>query len=410
MFFGLCNSPAIFQALMNHIFGDLMAEGWLIVYMDDILIHSNNQELHIQQMRKVLEHLWEHKLFLKLEKCFFNKVEVEYLGMIIRKGHVGMDPVKLAAIQEWKPPSSVKGVQSFIGFCNFYWEFIPDFSMIAWPLHDLTKKGAKWDWTTEYNTASKKLQAAFTKEPVLTLSDTTKPFTIMTDASLTATRAVLTQTNFNGDLHPCAFLFKILSAVEHNYNIIDRELFAVIHALTKWKHYLQGTGHPVTVVTEHKNLSYFKQPHKLSRWQVWWMLFLQDFDLTFQVTPGSQMGSSDTLSRKDKVDTSNDNQDVVLLLPTLFIKAIDIALTDKIAHSSPSDPLVSVALHTLDDGKSLLARASKCDWHYDDGKLYFKNQLYIPESAQQDLVSAIHASKTCGHGGIFCTLNLLQQD
>ena len=105
---------------MNHIFGDLIAEGWLIVYMDDILIHSNNQGLHTKQTRKILECLWEHKLFLKLEKCVFDKAEVEYLGMIIRKGHVRMDPVKLAAIQEWKPPSSVKGVWLFIGFCNFY--------------------------------------------------------------------------------------------------------------------------------------------------------------------------------------------------------------------------------------------------------------------------------------------------
>ena len=110
MFFGLCNSLATFQALMNHIFGDLIAEGWLIVYMDDILIHSNNQELHTGWTRKVLEHLQKHKLFLKLEKCFFNKVEVEYLGMIVREGHVKMDPVKLTIIQEWKPPSFLKGV------------------------------------------------------------------------------------------------------------------------------------------------------------------------------------------------------------------------------------------------------------------------------------------------------------
>ena len=167
-------------------------------------------------------------------------------------------------------------------------------------------------------------------------------------------------------------------------------------------------GHLVTVVTDHKNLSYFKQPHKLSHQQVQWMLFLQDFDLVFWVTPGSQMGPGNALSHKDKVDTSNDNQDVVLLPPTLFIKAINIALTNKIAHSSSSDPLVSVALHALDDGKSLLARASKHDWHYDNGKLYFKNQLYITESAQRDLVSATHASKTCGYSGIFCILNLLQ--
>ena len=118
---------------MNHIFGELIAEGWLIVYMDDILIHSNNQELHTKWTRKVLEHLWKHKLLLKLEKCFFDKVEVEYLGMIVKEGHVRMGPVKLAAIQEWKPPSSVKGVQLFIGFCNFYQKFIPDFSTITRP-------------------------------------------------------------------------------------------------------------------------------------------------------------------------------------------------------------------------------------------------------------------------------------
>ena len=150
---------------MNHIFGNLIAEGWLIVYMDDILIHSNNQKLHTEWTKKVLECLQEHKLFLKLEKCFFDKAEVEYLGMIVREGHVGMDPVKLTAIQEWKLPSSVKGVWSFIRFCNFYWKFIPDFFTIAWPLHDLTKKGVKWDWTTACNTAFKTLQATFIQEP-----------------------------------------------------------------------------------------------------------------------------------------------------------------------------------------------------------------------------------------------------
>ena len=90
---------------------------------------------------------------------------------------------------------------------------------------------------------------------------------VMTDASLIATGVVLMQTDFNGDLHPCTFLIKTLSAAEHSYDIFDCELLAVIHALIEWKHYLQGTGHPVTVVTDHKNLSYFKQLHKLSQWQ-----------------------------------------------------------------------------------------------------------------------------------------------
>ena len=122
------------------------------------------------------------------------------------------------------------------------------------------------------------------------------------------------------------------------------------------------------------------------------------------------MGPANAISHKDEVDTSNHNQDVVLLPPTLFIKAIDITLANKIALSSPSDPLVFAALHALDNGKSLLARASKHDWHYDDRKLYFKNQLYTPKTAQQDLVLSIHTSEACGHGRIFCILNLLQWD
>ena len=122
------------------------------------------------------------------------------------------------------------------------------------------------------------------------------------------------------------------------------------------------------------------------------------------------MGPADTLSHKDEVDTSNDNQDAILLPPTLFIKAIDIAFTNKITLSSPSNLLISTAFHVLDDGKALLARASKHNWHYDNGKLYFKNRLYIPETAWQDLISFIHTSETCGHSGIFHTLNLLQWD
>ena len=99
---------------------------------------------------------------------------------------------------------------------------------------------------------------------VLAFPNLTKPFTIITDTSFMATGAVLMQTDFNKDLHPCAFLSKTLSTAELNYDIFDWELFAIIHALIEWKHYLQETDHPVIVVTNHKNLSYFKQPHKLS--------------------------------------------------------------------------------------------------------------------------------------------------
>jgi hypothetical protein len=174
-----------------------------------------------------LQRLQDNHLYLKLEKCAFAVPEVEFLGMVIKEGHVTMDPTKLTAIDEWQSPMSVKGVRSFIGFCNFYQRFIPDFSNITRPLHDLTKKNACWDWTPA-------CKDAFTRHPVLFMPDVTSPFFVMTDASLTATGAVLMQKDSNGDLHPCAYLSKMLSSAAWNYDIYDRELLTVIHALEEW--------------------------------------------------------------------------------------------------------------------------------------------------------------------------------
>jgi hypothetical protein len=301
--------------------------------------------------------------------------EVEYLGMIIKEGHVAMDPTKLVAIDEWQPPTSVKGVHSFIGFCNFYRRFIPDFSNIARPLHDLTKKNAHWNWTPACEDAFHTIKHTFTRRPVLSMPNVSSPFFVMSDASLTATGAMLMQKDSNGDLHPCAYLSKTLSSTEWNYDIYDiydHELLAVIHALEEWQHYLLGTTHVVTVLTDHKNLTYFRQPHKLSHRQARCNLFLQDYDLHFHHTPGIQMGPADALSRCDNVDVADDNLELMLLPDDLFTRAIDVALADKIALSTPSDPLMLSALQALDEGASLFPRAHREDWLYHDEKLYFK--------------------------------------
>ena len=144
MFFGMCNSPATFRAFMDNLFEDYITEGWLITYMNNLLIHSSNQETHNECTWKVLQHFQEQKMYLKLEKCMFSAKEVEYLGIIVGKGGVQMDPVRLKAIWEWSPPANIKAIWSFLGFCNFYWKFIPSFSNIACPLLDLTKQPTSW--------------------------------------------------------------------------------------------------------------------------------------------------------------------------------------------------------------------------------------------------------------------------
>ena len=147
MSFGLTNSPATFQRFMNDSFCDMSAEGWLIIYMDDLLIFSPDASLHEERTKWVLQHMTKLDLHLKLEKCKFTTDEVEYLGMIIKPGQLAMDPVKLDGIASWPTPTKVKDVHSFLGFANFYRRFILDYSNVARPLIDLTKKNLAWNWS-----------------------------------------------------------------------------------------------------------------------------------------------------------------------------------------------------------------------------------------------------------------------
>ena len=162
----------------------------------------------------------------------------------------------------------------------------------------------------------------------------------MTDTSLLATGAVLMQMDENLDLHPCAYFSCTFSSTQHNYDMYDRELLAVILALEEWHQYLQETAHPITIITDHKNLSYIKDSQKLSRQQARWSLFLQDFDIQWGVTPGTKMAPADALSRWDHVDTTLDNQETSICPEPIIIQALDLTLTQKIRSSTESDPLV----------------------------------------------------------------------
>jgi len=138
MFFGMTNSPTTFQTMMNDVFRTVIAEEIVIVYLDDILIFTKTEEKYERAVRRVLEILAEHKLFLCPEKCEFHWKQIEYLGLVILENTVAMDPIKVARVHEWPIPESRTDVQAFVGFVNFYRRFIQDFSTIAQPLFDLT--------------------------------------------------------------------------------------------------------------------------------------------------------------------------------------------------------------------------------------------------------------------------------
>ena len=161
MFFGLCNSPATFQAMMDNIFADMIDENFIIVYMDDIFLFAPDEITLAENTKRVLARLQENDLFLKPTKCEFNKTRVEYLGMVIEEGKISMDPRKLRGIQDWPSPTTVKETRGFLGFGNFYQQF--NFSNLAKPLNDLLKKDQKFKWTEECQRAFDDLKKWFTE-------------------------------------------------------------------------------------------------------------------------------------------------------------------------------------------------------------------------------------------------------
>ena len=215
MFFGMTNSLTTFQTMMNDIFQNLIAEGIVVVYLDDILIFTKTEEEHVQAVRRVLQVLKENKLFLCPEKCKFYKQQIEYLGLVISKNKVSMDPVKVTGVREWPTPENKTDVQAFLGFMNFYRRFIQDFSAKAQPLFDLTRSEQVWTWSGKKQVAFENLKTTVTTILVLVSLQELDPFWIETDSSDFAIRAVLSQQSMtDGKWHPVVFYSKSLSSIE----------------------------------------------------------------------------------------------------------------------------------------------------------------------------------------------------
>ncbi|TFY55573.1 hypothetical protein EVG20_g9269, partial [Dentipellis fragilis] len=423
MFFGLMNSPATFQAMMNELFKDLIDLGKVIIYMDDILIFTDTIDEHRRLVQQVLQHLHDNDLFLKPEKCSFEQASVEYLGLIVSHDKLSMDPIKVAGIADWPTPCTVKDVQSFLGFGNFYRQFIKDFSKIARPMFDLTKKEQPWDWTPPCQLAFDQLKTAFTSSPVLIMPDPTKPYLVEVDASDFATGGILSQKAEDNLWHPVAYLSKALSDAERNYDIYDKELLAIIRALEAWCHYLEGCPHQIEIWTDHKNLEYFKTAQKLSRCQARWALFLTHFDFTLVHKPGVHHRPDPMSRRPDhREGVENDNMEHVLLDPKfLQLRATRPAmvtslgntdLRQRIRNAKTKDIEVINALDTiLRNGPRSLVKNLQ-EWNYEDGIVLFRGKVYVPADPQlhRDIVKMHHDSPQAGHPGRHKTYELVTRN
>ena len=419
MFFGLTNSPATFQALMNTIFADLIAEGKVAVYLDDILIWSSDMDEHRKVVHEVLRRLEEHDLYLRPEKCEFEKSEIEYLGLVIRAGEVAMDPVKVEAVSSWPVPKNLKEVRGFVGFANFYRRFIQDFSKTARPLHDLTKKDAPFNWTDKQQTAFDTLKQAFVSQPILTVWSHTRPTRIEVDASGYATGGVLSQKCEDGLWHPVAYRSQSMTEAERNYEIYDREMLAIHDALKDWRHFLEGLPEPFEIWTDHQNLQFWRTAQHLSRRQARWSLLLADFNFIMTYKPGKTNTRADPLSRLtvEEVSDADDNNDQIVLKPERFRVAATATLAEipvlenRIRDCTHRETEVAQALTTLRKKGPRRLLNGLLEWEEQDRLLYYKGKLYIPadKELRGEIVKTCHDTPTTGHPGKHGTLKLVQR-
>ncbi|KAK3529708.1 hypothetical protein QTP70_034700 [Hemibagrus guttatus] len=373
--YGLANAPSMFQDFMHEVLRDFLHK-FVVVYIDDILIYSRSMADHQRHVAEVLHRLRDYNLFLKAEKCLFHQPTVQFLGYVIDHSGVRMDEKKVTAVQDWPTPTTVKELQRFLGFANFYRRFIRGYSSVTSPLINLLRNKPKTlVWTPAATHAFQALKQAFTTAPLLVHPDPELPFIVEVDASTTGVGAVLSQQQGNPrKLHPCAFFLRKLNPA--NYDIGNRELLAIKLALEEWRHWLEGAKHPFTVLTDHKNLEYLRAAKRLNPRQARWALFFTRFKFAISYLPGSKNVKADALSRIYGPDIASDDPEPIL---PEKIFASPISWSDGTLPESGAPPGCPPGLQ------------------------------FILRSHCTSLIHSTHVSLGTGHPGIKGTLLLLQR-
>jgi hypothetical protein len=402
MSFGLTNAPAYFMYLMNFVFMPKL-DKFVMVFIGDILIYYRNLEDHAKHLHIVLQRLRDHHLYVKFSKCEFWLDTVKFLGHTISKNGISVDSSKVQEVMDWKPPTSVHQIRSFLGLAGYYRHFIPDFSRIAKPMIELLKKGVKFSWNEKCEEAFHTLRAHLTTAPVLAKPDTFRPFDVYSDASGIGLGCVLMQDN-----RVIAYASRALRTHEQNYPTHDLELAAVIHALKLWRHHLMGTK--CNIYTYHKSLKYIFTQADLNMRQRRWLELIKDYDLEVHYHPGKANVVADALSRKShchclSVEVFNNTLCWEMRKLSLEIVsqgslnhiAVEPILQDSIIRAQLHDKGVKIIKQQLAQGEEKY----KCFQEDPKGILWFNERMVVPKNYQlrKQIMDEAHLSKFAVHPG-----------
>ncbi|XP_063794647.1 uncharacterized protein LOC134949877, partial [Pseudophryne corroboree] len=310
--FGLCNTPATFQRVMEHCLGQHNFE-MVLLYLDDVIIFSKSYEDHLQHLEEVFQQLTKCGLKLKPTKCHLLKPKVQYLGHVVSAEGVMPNPEKVRVVRDWPVPKTVRDVRSYLGFVGYYRRFVEHFAKVAAPLHELLRgqfgrerRGSSpVQWGEKQQQAFHQLKTSLTEAPLLAYPDYEQPFHVCTDASHRGLGAVLSQVQ-NGRERVIAYASRGLRKTERNcenYSAFKLELLALVWAVTeKFKHYLAAT--PFIIMTDNNPLAHLSTA-RLGALEQRWVSRLANFQYTVSYRSGKSNGNADALSRLPTTDRSD---------------------------------------------------------------------------------------------------------
>ncbi|KAL0536899.1 hypothetical protein IC582_025862 [Cucumis melo] len=384
MSFGLTNAPAVFMDLMNRVFREFL-DTFVIVFIDDILIYSKTEAEHEEHLRMVLQTLRDNKLYAKFSKCEFWLKQVSFLGHVVSKDGVSVDPAKIEAVTGWTRPSTVSEVRSFLGLAGYYRRFVENFSRIATPLTQLTRKGAPFVWSKACEDSFQTLKQKLVTAPVLTVPDGSGSFVIYSDASKKGLGCVLMQ---QGKV--VAYASRQLKSHEQNYPTHDLELAAIF--------------------TDHKSLKYFFTQKELNMRQRRWLELVKDYDCEILYHPDKANVVADALSRKvshsaalitrqaplhrdlERAEIAVSVGAVTMQLAQLTVQP---TLRQRIIDAQSNDPYLVEKRGLAEAGQTAEFSLSS------DGGLLFERRLYVPSDSavKTELLSEAHSSPFSMHPG-----------
>ena len=372
--FGLTNASATFQAFMNSIFKGVLRR-YVLVFFDDILIYSPSLEIHWEHLCVVLTILREHKLYTKIKKCYFCQSNLEYLGHIISKKRVAIDPKKVKAMEEWPLLSNPKELRGFLGLTSYYHRFVINYGKITAPLTRLLKKEG-FEWSEEATQAVNLLKPAMKEVPILTLPDFNEPFVLETDASGTGLDAVMSQIG-----SPIAFFSHALTGKAQYKSVYERELMAIVMVVQKWRHYLLVRH--LIVKTYQKTLRFLLEQRLVAIEHQHWLTKLMGFDFEIQYRSGLENKATDALSRiPGKAELH------AISIPSW----VDWA---QLRSDISKDPQLQQILHFMSQDSG-----AKPGWKLFHGNLFYQGKLAIPRfsSLVTKFLQEFHNTHSGGHG------------